>query len=97
MSAAASIALLILAIEVMLLVFGLLIVLVIAGIAIVEATALTRRGIRNQAKTVDRANQAARERVERHVLKPVARFERGYAWTAAFLRSLNSDDSDSTP
>ncbi|MDP6348475.1 MAG: hypothetical protein QGG58_01625 [Chloroflexota bacterium] len=97
MSAAASIALLILAVEVMLMVVGLLILLVITGIAIVEATALTRRGIRKQAKAVDRANQAAQERIERHVLKPVARFERGYAWTAAFLRSLNSDDSDSAP
>ncbi len=97
MSAAASIALLILAIEVMLLAIGLLILLVVAGIAIVESTALTRRGIRKQAKAVKRANQAAQERIERHVLKPVTRFERGYAWTAAFLRTLNSDDPDRTP
>jgi hypothetical protein len=97
MSAAASIALLILAIEVILMVVGLLVLLVIAGIAIVESTALTRRGIRKQAKAVDRANQVAQESIERHVLKPVVRFERGYAWTAAFLRSLKPDDSDSAP
>ena len=97
MSAAASIALLILAIEVMLLAIGLLILLVVAGIAIVESTALTRRSIRKQAKAVKRANQAAQERIERHVLKPVTRFERGYAWTATFLRTLNSDDPDRTP
>ena len=93
MSAAASIALLILIVEAVILVFALLIAFVIGGIAIVESTALTRRSLRQQGKRADRASQAVSDRVERHLLSPLTKFERGHAWTRQFLRSLRGDDS----
>lgn len=93
MSTAANIALLILAIEAVILVFGLLIALVIGGVAVVESTALTRRFLRQQGKRADRAGKAVDSRVESHLLSPLIKFERGYAWTRQFLRSLRGDDS----
>ncbi len=88
MSAAASIALLILIIEVAIFAFAILITLVIAGLAVVESTGLTRRFLRQQAKRADRASKAVEDRVQRHLLPPLIRFERGHAWTRQFIRSL---------
>lgn len=97
MSDAASIALLILVIEVVIFVFALLILIVMGGVAVVESTALARRSLRQQGKRVEQANQAVEARVQRHVMDPVVRFERGYAWTRAFLRSMTSDKSEPSP
>ena len=94
MSTAANIALLVLAVEAVILVFALLIALVIGGIAVVESTALTRRALRKQRKRSQKLSETVENGVERHLLTPITKFERGHAWTRQFFRSLLSDDSD---
>ncbi len=95
MSATANIALLVLAVEAVILVFAVLIALIIGGVAVVESTALTRRALRNQGKRAQKLSETVEKRVDRHLLAPLTRFERGYAWTRQFIRSLRGDDSTS--
>ena len=96
MSTAASIALLVLAVELLLLFVAMLVGVIVAGISVVESTAVTRMFLRRQAKSA--AN--LEERVGSVVTDSMTRLtavERHVAWVTAFVESIKKDEEDQTP
>ncbi len=90
MSDPASVALLVLIAMQIVLLVALAVVAVLASLAIVEATALTRRGLRAQQRRVSSVNRSLESTVERKVVEPVAQFERGAAWVESVARQLST-------
>ncbi len=96
MSTAASIALLILAVELLLLFVAMLVGVIVAGISVVESTALTRGFLRRQAKSAGNLE----ERVEAVVTDSMTRLtavERYAAWVTTFVESIKRDEEDQAP
>ncbi len=96
MSTAASIALLILAMELLLLFVAVLVGAIVAGVGIVESTALTRGFLRRQARSVG----TVQERVDAVVTDSMTRLtaiERYAAWITTFVESIKRDEKDQDP
>ena len=90
MSDPASVALLVLIAMQIVLLVALAVVSVLASLAIVEATAVTRRGLRAQQRRVSWASRSLESAVERKVVEPVAQFERGAVWVESFVRQMSA-------
>ena len=91
MSIAASIALLILAVELILLFIAMLVGVIVAGVSVVESTALTRGFLRRQAKNAANLEQ----RVDAVVTDSMTRLtavERYAAWVTTFVESIKRDE-----
>ncbi len=92
MSTPASIALMVLAIELILLFVALLIGVIVAGISVVESTGLTRRFLRRKAKSAGKLDSRVDAAVTESILPRLASAERYSAWVTTFVRSIRGDE-----
>ncbi|MCY4110222.1 MAG: hypothetical protein OXG11_14505 [Chloroflexi bacterium] len=93
MSTAASIALLVLAIELLLLFGAILVGVIVAGVSVVESTAVTRMFLRRQAKGAANLEQRIGGVVTDAMTRLTAA-ERYAAWVTTFVESIKREDDD---
>lgn len=85
MSTAASIAVLVLAIEAIVLLLALIVSGIVAGISILESTALLRGVLRRQARGARRVEDRVAFAVEEELLPRLVQVERAAAWATTFF------------
>ena len=90
MSSVASIALLVLAVELIVLVFAAFVGLVVASVGVVESTALVRRALRRGARGAKEVERKVDRLAKTRVLEPLVKVERATVWARTFLRELRS-------
>lgn len=89
MSSAASIALLILAVEAIVLLLALVVGAIVAGISVLESTALLRSLLRRQAKGARRVEDRITGVIENELLPRLVQVERAATWATTFFRAIS--------